>query len=801
MRRLISLPAIAVAVHLSFLIPLFGQTQPNQPNQPKRPEPEVLPLLTKEQRLERANLDEILRQSRPATGMVRLNDAGQLELLLNGKPKPPLIGGLKAWVPPHILRVKIWKYADYDVVWLPIEFGYGSYRNGHQQRSFWDGPGRYIREDVQNALSRVLLTYPNAKIILWPLIDVYSGWDDEHPDELHLTESGEKRVAAAHFERIGTKDPAKKHERYAWSGYSKVFREETGEALRELIHTVETSLEGKRVVGYVLGGGQDWQLYAWEPPNFQGVKDPSLLGDYSKPAVAAWKEWLKAKYGTTENLSAAWNRQVASFEEAVPPGVKDLSGNEEFFNMKTERRNIDWRRFNAEGRAEFVEYFAKIARDAAGPGKLIGVCAGDGGARIGMTANGLLLRSKNIDLYFAQPNYGADRRGLGAPGGMAAIPASYSLHGKLLLADMDHQTWMIPNTEGRFGTFTISSNSRGYARNAGELGAMWRRELALLWQNSAGGMFHPIYGDLMLEDPTIWEEAKNIREILSEFSFAPVNKPIGDVAVIYDERAISYLKQALAGRPYDWTAGQQLELNSSGVPYRVYYADDFREGLVPPAKVYLFCNILDFDQKFVEQVASIKQAGATLVWLQGTGYVQRDTDLALVSKTCGLEVAPMESDVPDVTPSGGSIARPFLADKGILSRQPITPVNTLGLQVIDPAAQTCLTYPNSSKVAIAVRQSGSSTSIFVGGYTLSRDMIAAIAAYTSSWQIAPVGNAVAAGPNWLSIHPSKTGVVAVHLNRPASLQAVPPFNLTSPLGADHKLNLQAGNTYWFKIEE
>lgn len=158
-----------------------------------------------------------------------------MELLLNGKPKPPLIGGLKPWVPPHLLRVKIWKHAGYDFVWLPIEFAYGSSRYGQGQRSFWDGPGRYIREDVERSLTRVLTTYPNAKIILWPLIDVYAGWDDAHPDDLYLTESGETRVATAHFERIGTKDPAKKHERHAWPGFSKAFREETGEALRELI--------------------------------------------------------------------------------------------------------------------------------------------------------------------------------------------------------------------------------------------------------------------------------------------------------------------------------------------------------------------------------------------------------------------------------------------------------------------------------------------------------------------------------------------------------------------------------------
>ncbi|MBE2204917.1 MAG: beta-galactosidase [Chthoniobacterales bacterium] len=800
MRRCLSLSSVVLGLSLCSLASLFGQA-PAVPA--PTPEREAPPLLTKEQREELANLDDLLRQSRQSTAAVRLNEFGVLELLLNGKPKPPLIGGLKPWVPPHMLRVKIWKHANYDLVWLPVEFSHGSYRYGHGQRSFWDGPGRYLREDVQNALSRVLTTYPNAKIILWPLIDVYAGWDDAHPDDLQRTEKGETRVGTSHFERIGVKDPAKKAERHVWSGFSKAFREDTGEALRELIHTVETSLYGKRVVGYVLGGGQDWQLYSWEPPNGQAVKDPALLGDYSKPALAAWAEWLKAKYETPERLSTAWNRPVADFAAATPPGVADLSGPEEFFNYQTERRNIDWRRFHAEGRAEFVEYFARVAREAAGPDKLIGVCAGDGGPRIGLTANGLLLRSKNIDLAFAQPGYGPERRAPGSPGGIAAIPASYGLHGKLLVADMDHQTWMIPNTEGRFGTFTISSNSRGYARDAAELGAMWRRELALLWQNSAGGMFHPIYGDLMLEHPTIWEEAAAVRKILSEFAFAPVTKPLGDVAVIYDERSVSYLKQGLVACPYEWTSGQQMELNSSGIPYRAYYADDFREGLVPPAKVYIFSNVLDFDDRFVKNVEAAKQAGATLVWMQGSGYAQRTTDPARISQTCGIDLAPFENEAPaapaEAVPSAG--ARPFVVDKAVLSRQPIASPGGVALQVTDPSAQSVQTYPNSSKVAIAVRRTGSSTSLFVGGFMLSRDMLVAIVRDASAWQIAPIGNAVAVGPNWLSIHPSKTGVIPVRLDRPAALQAVPPFSLTSPSGTDHKLTLNAGKTYWFKITD
>lgn len=98
-------------------------------------------------------------------------------------------------------------------------------------------------------------------------------------------------------------------------------------------------------------------------------------------------------------------------------------------------------------------------------------------------------------------------------------------------------------------------------------------------------------------------------------------------------------------------------------------------------------------------------------------------------------------------------------------------------------------------------QSGPSTSIFVGGYALSRDMVAAIAESASAWRIAPVGNAVAAGPNWLSVHPSRSGSVPPAWTVPPPSRPRLPLRSPPPRGTEHKLTLQAGNTYWFKIEE
>ncbi|XHR30552.1 MAG: beta-galactosidase [Chthoniobacteraceae bacterium] len=780
------------------LMPISGAAESESTPQPT-PDWENVPPFS-------LDLENSIRQSPEVKAAIRANEAGQVELILDGRSKPPLLGGIKPWTPQERLRVMVWKEAGFDLVWLPYEFAYGSSRNGYASvsrfnRPFWDGANQYVREDVEKLLWRVLRAYPNAKIILWPLLDAYPGWDDEHPEELYRSEHGDGLVATTHAVRIGSKNSdAQQHERYAWSMFSPVFRKEAGEALRELIKTVNTSVPGKRVAGYMLGGGQDWQLYAWDPPDNMVEKDPAFQGDYSKPAVKAWQAWLEAKYQTPQGLSKAWSRAIPDFQSVKPPQSSALVGAQSCFDPQTEQQSIDWRRFLAEGRADLVSYFAGMARKAAGPDKLVGICAGDSGSRYGMTATGLLLRDKNVNLVFGQPAYGADRRFPPAVGGIGAILSSHALHGKIFIADMDQQTWMVKNRTEQHGTISISSDSRGYAQNISQLQAMWRREVGLLWQNGAGPMFHPIYGENTYEDPKIKEELKFLRETLPSLTVASPTTPCSDVAVIYDERSVAYLKQGLSACHWQWTNGQEAELNGSGVPYRHYFADDFRDGLVPPAKVYVFCNVFNFDKKFIAQVEKLKQGGRVLVWLQGTGFAKRNTDIALISKTTGIKLARFDREIPLQLQAGLQASNDLGLNREALSKQSLDSDAQMGLQAVDPQAVSLATYPASQKAGIVIKNMDSWSSIFVGSFVLSRNTINSITEYAHAWKIAPPGNVVAAGPNWISIQPLREGTVTLQTNRPVALKAIWPEEMSSPKGFNHPFKLQAGNTYWFKME-
>ena len=203
---------------------------------------------------------------------------------------------------------------------------------------------------------------------------------------------------------------------------------------------VEASPYGHRVIGYLIGGGQDNQRYSWSPPDGHLQNSPENWGDYSPAARKAFIPWLKNKYeDKLERINGAWNGQLTSFEQATPPLAEDLAGKAAFHNPQTERRAYDWKRFLAEGRAECIDVLAQAIKRAASKKVIVGATGGDGGHRRDNTSTSHLLRSNNIDFLLHQAAYGV--RIPPSVGGLNALLDSYTANGKLFLTDMDHRLW------------------------------------------------------------------------------------------------------------------------------------------------------------------------------------------------------------------------------------------------------------------------------------------------------------------------------------------------------------------------
>ncbi len=503
-------------------------------------------------------------------------------------------------------------------------------------KPYWNGPDSYDFSDIEKHILRPLQTDPSCKIILWVQIDPYWSWHETHPDDLMRNERGDGMVAEQHFQRYGI--PANKRERLVWSFFSDKFRDEMSETLKRLIADIEKSPAGNSVVGYLIGGGTDAQLYHWQPPNHI-LSKPENWGDYSKPALKAWRVWLKDKYEYTSEISKAWNMSVTDFDKLSAPSASALCGGSFFHDPAKERQAMDWKRFITDGRRKLISHFAGLIKNNVSGDKIVGICSGDSGSRRDLTSMEEFLRDDNIDFFLHQATYG--QRLPPNIGGINANLASIAVNEKLFVADSDQPTWCSkPHGNINAGAgIHHDASFHGWAKDIESLRSMWRRDFGMLWTTGAGALWNPVFGDLWAySDQSIIDELKFIVETSAKVKAQSPEKPLAELAVIYDEKAVDYLKGGLSQAHSQWIRMQQNELYASGVPFGVYYLADLKEGLVPPSKLYILQNLMNLDRATCKALERLKKNGATLLFMNDTGYEQSFTDINTVFKATGIHL-------------------------------------------------------------------------------------------------------------------------------------------------------------------
>jgi hypothetical protein len=96
---------------------------------------------------------------------------------------------------------------------------------------------------------------------------------------------------------------------------------------------------------------------------------------WSPACLAAFREWLREQYGTTENLNAEWNTQLDSFDEAEPLHVDDLRPMHELpFDQWNLSRWADHRSFMDTTFADVLSELTQYANslDASVPAGFVG---------------------------------------------------------------------------------------------------------------------------------------------------------------------------------------------------------------------------------------------------------------------------------------------------------------------------------------------------------------------------------------------------------------------------------------------
>lgn len=728
--------------------------------------------------------------------------------------------GQPVWFGPGVVLsdsaafTSVFAKAGIDTIVLNTNLGMYHSRRGYvaplkHMREFWRGPREYDPTQVEAVLAPPVQANPQVKIIVWLGIDAYPEFGQVHPESIIRNDRGDRLIATTHFIRFDpTPPPAGKPEHEAVSFFSQAYRTEAAEMLEAFVRAVQASPYGSHVIGYLIGGGLDGQQYSWSPPNGFLQSTPENWGDYSGAAKQAFVPWLRTRYHDDLGaLNQAWQAHLASFEEATPPPATELCGTRPFHDPLTERRAYDFKRFLAEGRADFIIHLARALRGAAGPEALIGTSGGDGGHRRDNTSISRLLRSDSLDFFLHQATYGT--RIPPSTGGINAVLDSYAANGKLFLTDMDHRLFTSPKPADTKVGSVVSFNAEtvGWAADLEMQRAMWRREFARLWVSGNNGAWSLAFARPQdYEHPGLQEEVRFLRghgaAVVARHARQPQGPPAAEVAFICDEEAVDWARAALSEAHYTPYGVQWREAHLSGVPCRFYYAQDLREGKVPAAKLYVLQNLLDMDAAVCLRVQGALAQGATVVALQGTGVVQlaRGEGDGL-TQALGLKlrrVAPNET---------AAAAAPLTAGHPLLQADQWLPaVQTIATEALKEPEPVTLTaeganatvlglYPQSKLPGIVAAPAGAGQVVFVGAYTLSKDLLSRLARFAGAWRVAPPGVVVAADDSLLMLHPMQTGEAEIHLRRPAALVEYPPGDLQSPSALTHRLQLTAGKTY------
>jgi len=696
-----------------------------------------------------------------------------------------------------------------------------------KEECFWTGPGEYNIPAVARLLDQMSQASPDGKLIIWLMIGEYPEFGFQNPDEVIRNHKGEALIASTHFLRFDAAPPKASGgnpEHYAISFFSERYRRECAEMLAAFVKAVEASPHGDRVIGYLLGGGQDAQMYSWSPPD-GSLLDPANWGDFSPAAQKAFPKWLESRYrNDIARLNAAWGSGLASFAEAKPPAIAQLAKAAPFLDFQKDIQAYDFKRFLAEGRADLLDGFAAAIKQASTHEVVVGASGGDGGHRRDNTSTSRLMRSKHLDFFLHQAAYGV--RIPPSVGGINALLDSYTANGKLFLTDMDHRLWTGgKKAGGQIGAVSFTDVSVGRAKDQAMQGDMWRREYARLWVSGNNGAWFNSMGPA-----AEYDNAELLKEIaflnttsnalvksrcqrswwqsLKSFFAPPPTVPASDVAFVLDEEAIDYAAAELGAFHAAGMFQQWQQSYASGVPIRYYYAQDLRDGIIPPAKLYVLQNLLNIDEALAARIKELRRTGATIVYLQGTGAVQLAAgrteflDDALGIRLRGLNDAPKQLSAasdPAIHPlvSGDDWNAPVL----VLKEEKLREIPGLSLTQIDRGAAVLARYPASGFPAITSVENDGAKLVFVGTSTLTSAMISRLAAFAGAWRVAAPGNVIAADKQILMVHPLKTGDVEIVLKKPSNLTDLETGIQKSPSALRHKLALEAGKTYLFSLGE
>ncbi|MCA9443515.1 MAG: beta-galactosidase, partial [Candidatus Omnitrophica bacterium] len=386
----------------------------------------------------------------------------------------------------------------------------------------WIGPEEYDYSQLDERARQVLEASPEAWLLPRVNVAAPGWWLDLHPEEVCVYSDGSNLELSRDYVQ----------DQRAPSMASRLWRDSVKENLARMIDHIEAQDYGKRVIGYHIASGitEEWMYWGFQS---------NQLADYSKPGIAAFRNWLREKYRTDTVLQDVWGEPSATFATAEVPNAtwRNRMDHGTFLNPIQSMRVVDYNLFLSDMVADCISEFARAVKEKTNGTKVVGAFYGylleiawhhHAIPPSGHLAIDKLLRDPSLDFFSSPSSYGARPPGTGFSIFMS-LTESFRRHGKLWMDENDYRGFLAKDAKPQHGY--VETLDETLALHWRELGDVLTHGAGMWWFNMWGGWY---------SDPRLLEQMETMVELGKE-NLELDKDSTAEVAVVVDPLSPAYL--------------------------------------------------------------------------------------------------------------------------------------------------------------------------------------------------------------------------------------------------------------------
>ena len=497
---------------------------------------------------------------------------------------------------------------------------------GLMDQNFYKGNGKSDFSGLDRQARRILHLIPDARLFVAIRFGQSRVWMEENPGEMIGYAAGPVQGPEAD-ERTGRASRP--------SAASEKYREYVRDQLTAYAAFIRSKPWANRVIGVRVAYGiySEWHYFGM----YQGP-------DTSPAMTEKFRIWLKAKYGTDDELKKSWNDSSAMIGNASAPTMEERSPlGAMLLDPAKDRKVLDFFECLADVNADLLLMMAGVIKKEL-PGRLCGAYYGyvfsthpPEGATVLLDK---VLSSPLIDYCSNPAPYTGYSRLAGGSFPNRTIPATFQRYGKLAILEDDSRFHQLPGITNPAISTKTPRESRMVAR----------RNFCNMLFDGAGLQIHDAGSDTSFsgerphtfDDPAILQGIRDALAAMKKTGCMSKNSGNSCVVVVdYRERF------RVSGRD---KSGMILlnsiyltakpSLDRSGIPFDTMTIQDFLASEQNYSTV-VFLNLFSLpeaERKAVQE--KIRKPGVTAVWLVAPGSVteQGFSDDAM-SELTGIKLA------------------------------------------------------------------------------------------------------------------------------------------------------------------